>query len=93
MSAPPTATEELAAWVRLITLTNYEAERPLRLLDEALAAERRSLLDSPDFRRAVDAVFAAPGDPGFGPAQGYYGPDTDHFIDMLKATFDAQAAR
>ena len=37
----------------------------------------------PAFIRAVDAVFAAPGE--FGPAKGYYGSDTGHFIDMLAA--------
>jgi hypothetical protein len=49
----------------------------LELVDEG------SLLDSPRFRAAVDEVFAAPGE--FGPAKGYYGGDTDHFIDMLRA--------
>jgi len=42
---------------------------------------------APKFIAAVDAVFAAPGE--FGPAKGYYGPDTGHFIDMLAAELEA----
>ncbi len=44
------------------------------------------VLDDPRFRAAVDEVFAAPGE--FGPAKGYYGADTDHFIVMLRAALD-----
>jgi len=49
-----------------------------------------SLLDDPKFRAAVDAVFAAPGE--FGPAKGYYGSDTGHFIDMLREALAALRA-
>lgn len=38
---------------------------------------------SPRFRAAVEDVFNAPGEDGFGPAQGYYRGWIDHFIDML----------
>ena len=40
------------------------------------------LLDDPRFRAAVDEVFAAPVD--FGPAKGYYGSDTNNFIEMVR---------
>lgn len=38
---------------------------------------------SPRFRDAVQLVFDAPGE--WGPAQGYYRGDVDHFIDLLAA--------
>lgn len=46
----------------------------------------REYLASPRFRALVDEVFAMPGD--FGPAKGYYGEATGHFIDLLAALDD-----
>jgi hypothetical protein len=74
-------------------ITTLRLQRP-RLLDRiqrmeaALAAERRAALDvrSEAFRAAVKEVFEAPGE--WGPAQGYYAGDIDHFIDMLAARLE-----
>jgi hypothetical protein len=65
--------EECGPWHHRVFLGAASPERVAPPLD----------VRSPQFRRAVQAVFDAPGE--WGPAKGYYGGDIDHFIDMLDA--------
>lgn len=60
---------------------------PVIHAEDDRAAWLVKMLDDPLFRSAVDAAFAAPGD--FGPAKGYYGADTGHFLDMVRSELES----